>query len=184
LKIAANVDPTEHVQGRVGEPGQDRGRRDVLRAVDVLDADQPDEVRVRLVVVEGERGEAPDGLARLEVVDVELLLQRTDPGVGTLQDRDVQLLLAAEVVVDHPLRRARLRGDLVHPGARVAAVGELAGGDVEDLRTRPLGVALPLGRRVGQWCGHGFPPRRWCCPTLERTSAPGGLPPSGTGRYN
>ena len=45
---------------------------DVLGVVDVLDADQADEVRVRLVVVEGQLGQAPDRRDRVEVVDVDL----------------------------------------------------------------------------------------------------------------
>jgi hypothetical protein len=130
------------------EPG------DVLGPVDVLDADQPDEVRVRLVVVEGEAGELPHGLHRVQVLDVELLLEAADADVGPLQDGDVELLLAAEVVVDHPLGRAGLGGDLVDPRPGVAPVGELAGGHVEDLGLSALGVARP--GRSGRHLGHGL----------------------------
>ena len=65
--------------------------------------------------------------------------------VGALQDGDEQLLLAAEVVVDHPLGRAGALGDLVDARAGVAVLGELARGDVEDLRARALGVARRSG---------------------------------------
>jgi hypothetical protein len=67
------------------------------------------------------------------MLHVDLLLQGPDPPVRLLENRQVQLLLAAEVVVDHPLGRAGLRGDLVDPGAGEPLVGELVGGDGEDL---------------------------------------------------
>jgi hypothetical protein len=114
----------------------------VLSPVDVLDADEPDEVRVRLVVVEGQLGDPPDGVDRVEAVHVQSRLRGADLLVDALQHGDVELLLAAEVVVDHPLGRADLGGDLVHAGAVVAAVGELTGGDVEDLGARAHGVPL------------------------------------------
>ena len=91
-----------------------------------------------------------DGVHRVEMLDVELLLQRADAGVRTLQDGDVEAFLAAEVVVDHPLGGARLGGDLVHPATGVAAIGELAGGDLEDLRPGAVGVAVAFDP-----CDHG-----------------------------
>ena len=121
------------------------------RAVDVLDADEPDEVRVRLVVVERQLGERRRAATRVEVLDVDLLLGLPDLRVGALQHGDEQLLLAAEVVVDHALRRAHALGDLVHARARVAVLGELARGDVEDLVPRPLRVALAFGRLAASW---------------------------------
>ena len=62
-----------------------------------------------------------------------------------LEHRDVELLLAAEVVVDHPLGRAGVIGDLVDARAGDSRVGELPRGDLEDLAARLLGVALALG---------------------------------------
>ena len=143
-------DRAEHVERGVGQAGEHRRAREVLGAVDVLDADQPDEVRMRLVVVERQPGQLADRLDRVEVLDVELLLEAADEAVRLLQDGDVELLLAAEVVVDHPLGGAGLVGDLVDAGAGVAAVGELPGGDGEDVGPGPLGVADALGdRRAG-----------------------------------
>jgi hypothetical protein len=75
-------------------------------------------------VVEHRLGEAADRRARVEVLDVDLLLVRADPRVGALEHRDVQPLLAAEVVVEHPLRRAGALGDLVHARARVPVRGD------------------------------------------------------------
>ena len=140
-------DRAQDVEGGVGQAGEHGRAGEVLGAVDVLDAHQPDEVRVRLVVVERQPGELADRLDRVEVLDVELLLEAADEAVRLLQDGDVEPLLAAEVVVDHPLGGAGLVRDHVDPGAGVALVGELAGGDGEDVRPGPLGVPDPLGRR-------------------------------------
>jgi hypothetical protein len=131
----------------------------VLGAVDVLDADQTDEVRVRFVVVERQLAQLPDRLGRVEVLDVQLALQGTDSGVRPLQDRDVELFLAAEVVVDHPLGGTGLRGDLVHPGAGVPLVGELVGGHGENLGAGSIGVPhrRPRHGSLGRLCGHGTP---------------------------
>jgi hypothetical protein len=96
----------------------------------------------RLVVVEGQFGQLADGVGRIEMFDVEIPLYRTDHGVGPLQRRDVELLLVAEVVVDHPLGGAHLGGDLVHAGTGIALVGKLLGGHVQDLGPRPLGITL------------------------------------------
>ena len=115
---------------------------DVLGAVDVLDADEADEVGVGLVVVERQLGEPADRGGGVEVVDLDRLLGGADRGVGALEHRHEQPLLAAEVVVEHPLGRAGPGGDLVDPRAGEPLVGELAGRDVEDLPPGAVGVAL------------------------------------------
>ena len=85
------------------------------------------------------------------MLDVDLLLGLADASVGALQHCSEQLLLAAEVVVDHPLGGARLSGDLVNARASETLVGELLGGDVEDLGAGLLGV--PLASWDGRDCG-------------------------------
>ena len=135
---------------------------DELAAVDVLDRHQPDEGLVVEVVVEGQLGEPAHRHDRVDVVDLQLLLGLADAAVGVLQHGQVELLLAAEVVVDHPLGGAGALGDLVDPGARVARLGEDLGGDGQQLGARALGIALQLRSRLG---GHdrqltGRPPDR------------------------
>ena len=115
--------------------------RHVLAVVDVLDADQADEVRMGLVVVEGELGQAADGRGRIEIIDVDALLGTADGAVGALEDGDEEPFLALEVVVDHPLRRARPGRDLVHARAREAMGRELVRGHVEDLAACAVAVA-------------------------------------------
>ena len=140
--VAARVeDARDQVdRGRV-EVGEAARAAHVLRAVDVLDADEADEVGVRLVVVERQLGEPADRGDRLEVLDLERALGVADLRVGALEHGDEQPGLLAEVVVEHPLRRARALRDLVHARPRVAVLGELARGDVEDLGPRAVSVA-------------------------------------------
>jgi hypothetical protein len=126
----------------------------VLAVVDVLDADQADEVRMGLMVVEGELGQAPDGRGRIEVLDVHALFGTADGAVGALEHGDEEPLLALEVVVDHPLGGARPRRDLVHARAREAVRRELVGGHVEDLAARPVRVA-DRPRLGSPLSGHG-----------------------------
>ena len=53
-------------------------------------------------------------------------------GEGRAQQRAVQRLLAAEVVVEHRLVDAGAAGDAIDAGAGVAARGELDGGGGQD----------------------------------------------------
>ena len=94
-----------------------------------------------LVVVERELGQAPDRRGRIEVLDVDALLGTADGAVGAFEHGDEEPFLALEVVVDHPLGRARPRRDLVHARAGEAVGRELAGRHVEDLAARSVRVA-------------------------------------------
>ena len=54
---------------------------------------------------------------RVEIAQREILLSRPHVLVDALEDRDEQVLLAPEVVVDHVLVGARYPRDLVHASA-------------------------------------------------------------------
>src|SRR5579862_9151176 len=105
-------------------------------------------------MVEGQLGQRADGRHRVQVIDVKLALRVPRGGVGPLEHRDVQLLLAREVVVEHPLRGAGAGGDLVYPRAGVAVPGELAERHVQDFLARALRVALPLRALRGHGTRH------------------------------
>jgi hypothetical protein len=47
------------------------GFGDVLSLVDVLDGDEPDEVRMGFMVIEGQLGRFPDGRDGIEMINVE-----------------------------------------------------------------------------------------------------------------
>ncbi len=116
----------------------------------VLGHDEPHEALVIEVVVVGELDDAPDRLRRLQMVQVEEALGMADLGVHMFQHRQVQLLLAAEVVVDQRARRVRARGDGVHAGALEAARGEFVDRRLHDAGAvgfRRLGLAHRRGAR-------------------------------------
>ncbi|MNY37119.1 hypothetical protein D3C86_1716550 [compost metagenome] len=69
-----------------------------------------------------------------------------------VQDREEELLLAGEVLVDRRLGDARLLGDLGHPGDPVVGSGEDRGGAAQDLRPALLGRQAFAGVS-----GHGPP---------------------------
>ena len=62
--------------------------------------------------------------------------------IGLFQDCEIELLLAAEIVIDHPLRGARLGGDFVDPRARIALGRELLQDVTEELLYDELDRAL------------------------------------------
>src|ERR1700733_12217298 len=163
---------------RAVQPAEDLGLADVLGPVNVLDRDQPDEIRMRLVMVEGELSELSDRRDRVEVIDVELRLDIAEQRIDPLQGRDEELLLAAEVVVDHPLRGARLGGDLVDPRSGKPVADELPDRDIEDFLAGEIGIPPPRGHLGGVRPGnHRIPfargPRRaWPSPFHSASQKP------------
>ena len=145
LLAAAGQDLVQQRRGGLGQGAQRVQSTDVLAAVNVLDRHQADKSLVVKVMIEGQLGEPAHGDGRIDVVDLQPLLGLADAAVGVLQNRHVQLFLAAEVVVDHPLRGAGALGDLVDPRAREPGLGEYLGGDGEQLGAGSLGVTLKLG---------------------------------------
>ena len=89
------------------------------------------------VVVEGVPDVLPQRLVGRHRFEVRRGLARADLRVRLLEHGAIQLLLAAEVVVDHPLRRIGLVGDLVDARAGQPLVGELLRGNLEDVEPRP-----------------------------------------------
>src|SRR5262249_26259186 len=77
-----------------------------------------------------------------------------------LQHCEIEPLLVAEVVIDHPLVGAGAPCDGVDPGALEALGRELLGGGREDGCTRARWVAPPGGTPQGGRSGHAsFHPR-------------------------
>jgi hypothetical protein len=145
-------DPGNEVEHRRAERHQRFGFAQVLRVVDVLDADELDEVLVLLVIIERQLGQRAYRLHRRQMLDVNGRFRRPDLAVRLLQDRHVQLLFAPEVVIDHPFCRAHERGHVVNSGPGVPVPRELPLCDVEDLRPGAFGVtpAPYSGRRCGE----------------------------------
>ena len=108
------------------------------------------------VVVVGELDDAAHRVHRRQVVEVELAFGLADLGVHVLEHREVELLLAAEVVVDQRARGVGARGDGVHARALEAARGELVDGRGDDAGAVGLGRLGLAHRRIaaarlGSW---------------------------------
>lgn len=143
----AQLTPTlqDAVQQGLGGRGESADRReapDELAAVNVFDRDQTDEGAMRHMVIEGQLGEMPYRDDRIRLIDVDLLLCCTDTAIGLFEDGEIQLLLTAEVVVDHSFRRAGALGDVVHAGAGVPLLGEDLGGNGQELGPGSLCISL------------------------------------------
>src|SRR5262245_35599811 len=129
------------------------------------------------VVVEGHLGDRADGVDGVDIIDLQVLLRLTDTAVGVLEYGQIELLFAAEVVVDHPLGGAGPLGDLVDASAGVTLLGEYRGGDLEQLGPGALGVAqwfrAGLGGHIGELTGATSSYEG--CRRARRGSAIGGL---------
>ncbi|MNH17265.1 hypothetical protein D3C79_769320 [compost metagenome] len=123
----------QRLQHQAAHLADGRGFLHVLAVVDVFGADHAHEIDVAVVVVEGELGQALDGLLGRQRLQVQAVLGLADVAVQLDQALDVQLLLAAEVVVDHALGGGRALGDGIHPRARQALLDELVDGGLEDV---------------------------------------------------
>ena len=94
-------------------------------------------------------------IGRRQMVEIELRLGLADPGVHVLEHRDVELLLAAEVVVDERPGGMGARGDRIHARPLEAARRELVDRGLDD--ARPVGLrGLGLAHRhaaagLGSW---------------------------------
>jgi hypothetical protein len=72
---------------------------------------------------------------------MQILLGGADRLIGRLQHREVEALLVAEVVIDHPLVDARRLGDGIDTRAGQAFRRELGRGRRQDRGARAFGVA-------------------------------------------
>ncbi len=121
-------------------------------AVQVLGREDAQKLRMLDEVVPGERDELFDGLDRLQVCELQLGFGRADADIGALKNGEIQTVLVAEVVIDHPLVGAGFLGDRVDARAGIAFLGELGDGGGEDRRAGALGVAgarAAYTRRLG-----------------------------------
>src|SRR5262245_51607455 len=127
----------------------------------VLGHDQPNEPFVIEVVIVGECDDAPDRVRRTQVGEVEAILRVSDVAVHVLQDGEVDLLFAAEVVVDERARGTGARRDRVHTRSFEPAGGEFRDGGVQDARPIRRGrLRLAHGRAHGPRISHRAEARR------------------------
>ena len=116
----------------------------IFGLVEIFDADQAHKVQVGVLVIEREINESAERVVRIEVIENKRLLKFAYPFVGFLKDCDIQTLLAAEIIVDHPFRRRGAGADLVYAGAGKAFSRKLDPRFVKDLALRAFRVASAL----------------------------------------
>jgi hypothetical protein len=149
LRLAAHDHAREAVDDRPVKGAHGRRLAQVPAARLVLGDHQADESLVLDVVVVGELDDPPHRVDRLQVVEVEFALGVADLRIHLLEHRDVELFLAAEVVVDQRPGGMGAGGDRVHARAFEAARGELVDGRRDDARPVSLGrLGLAHRRRA------------------------------------
>ena len=123
----------------------------------VLAVEQRGELRVREIVVPREPHQAANAFARLQRVELQVAFALADHPVGLFQHREEQVVLVAEVVVDHAHVDPGVGGDALDPRALRAVPGELGRGHLQDALARAgqiLGLLArsTLGRRCRCAC--------------------------------
>src|SRR5450830_169896 len=106
---------------------------DVGAVVDVFDADNAHEIDIAVMVVEGELHKALDGLQWFQLGQLQLTFCSPDVAVEFLEDFNVELFLATEIVIDHALRCFRALGDGVDPRTGQTQADKLDNGCLEDV---------------------------------------------------
>ena len=76
--------------------------------------------------------------------EVEPALLGADLLIGAFQHREVEILLVADVIIQHALVGAGLGRDPVDPRAGQPMGGEFLLRRLQDAQPHPLGVALPF----------------------------------------
>ena len=98
-------------------------------------------MRVREVVVPGELDQPANRGRGLEVLEAQGLFGLADVGVGLLEDREEQVVLAAEVVVQQALVDAGALGDALDPRTAEPGLRELGDRRIQDGLLGAVGIA-------------------------------------------
>jgi len=136
--LAAVEDPPGRVDRRDIQLADDLRLLEKRPVVQVLVHDDPHGVGVGVVMVERAAHELAERFVRRPRLEVEPELDAAQPSVGGLEHREVERLLATEVVVDHALAGPGARGDLVDARPAEAVARELLGRDFHDIGHRSL----------------------------------------------
>src|ERR1700730_6921514 len=111
---------------------------------DVLVHHQAHELRMGVLVVEGEGDQGGERFFGRQALEIERGFGAADARVGLLEHGEVEPLLAAEIIVDHALAGARALGDGVDPRAAIALLGEFPRCDIDDVALGAFRVVYPL----------------------------------------
>ena len=110
----------------------------------VLGIEQRQEFRVANEVVPGEVDQARDRGGGIEVFQIEASFLDADLLLGAFQHREIELVLLADVIIEHALVGAGLGRDPVDPRPGDAMSGKLLLRSLEDAKPHAFGIALPF----------------------------------------
>src|SRR6185369_15070038 len=88
------------------------------RVMKILVIDKADQFRMATGIVEGELDQPLDRGRRSEMREVERLLRAAQFLVDSFQRGEIEPVLVAEIMIDHPLVGVRAARDLIDPPAR------------------------------------------------------------------
>ena len=111
---------------------------------EVFGVEQRQKFRIAEEVIPGEVDQPLDRLGRIEMLEIEPALLGTDLLIGAFEHREVEIVLVADVVIQHALVGAGIGRDAVDPRAGQAMGGEFLLGGLENADPHPLGIALPF----------------------------------------
>ena len=107
----------------------------------ILTVKQRQKRRVLREIFPGEFDQPPNAVDGIRIQKVEAFLCSPDPGIGIFQDRKEEGVLAAEVVVEHPLVGSRPFGDPVDASPAQTVAGKLIGGRGQNARLGACRIA-------------------------------------------
>ncbi len=146
LGLAAREDGAQRVEQRLRHAGDDFRAPHHAPHHQVLAHDEADEIGIGGEEVEGQRDELAHRRDRVLMGDIEHLLALAYDLVGGFQRGEVEVVLAAEIMVDHADIDVGRHRDAVDAAAAIAVLGELGHRHIEDALARRHGIAL--GRRA------------------------------------
>ena len=126
----------------------------MARPRQIFGVQQRQELRVANEIIPGEVDQARNGLRRIEMLQIEPALFGPYLLVGAFQHREVEIVLLADVIIQHALVSAGFGRDPVDPRAGEAVGGKFLFRGLENAKPHPLGIALPFQNSLclGQNC--------------------------------
>jgi hypothetical protein len=132
----------ERVDDRRDQFAYARGALYISRLVQIFVIDQTQEFGMLTIVIPNEVRELRDGFDRRDAIQIERFLGFRERAECMFQDSREELLLAAEIVVEHSLVRFGAACNLVDPRPEQAASRELLRGGEQDAASRALWISF------------------------------------------
>ena len=116
----------------------------MARLRQILGVQQRQEFRVAEEIVPGETDQPLDRFRRIEMFQIEPALLDADFLIGAFEHREIEVVLVADVIIEHALVGAGLGRDPVDARAGETMGGKFLLRGLENAKPHALGIALPL----------------------------------------